>query len=123
VRPRRCGYRTGVARPVQIASPLVKRLLLACVALPAFLLADCAGGGLSQAESSACAPFEHFALPTTSVGQGASVSLPTKSVTRLLDSGDARLVQAAKAIEQGGNALHSLDAIRTIVSECRAVGA
>jgi hypothetical protein len=106
-----------------VASRLVKRFLVVCVALPGFLLADCGGGGPSQAESSACAPFAHFAVPTTSVGHGSSVSMSTKWVTQLLHSGNTQLVEAAKTIEQSGSALNVLDAVRSIVSECRAVGA
>jgi hypothetical protein len=48
--------------------------------------------------------------------------MPLKWVTQLLHSGNTQLVEAAKTIEQGGNALRVLDAVRSIVSECRAVG-
>jgi hypothetical protein len=49
--------------------------------------------------------------------------MPTKWVTQLLDSGDPRLVQAARTIESGGDAPNGLEAARAIASECGHLGA
>jgi hypothetical protein len=96
----------------------VNRTLLIWLALAAGLT-GCSGGGPSQAESSACAPFLHVMVPTTSKGSGVAVAVPTKWVTQLLDSGDPHLVQDAKTFESDHEGLVFL---RAIVSECGRLG-
>jgi hypothetical protein len=106
----------------------VNRLLLICVALAAGLT-GCSGGGPTQAETSACAPFLHLKLPTPRSGTGFLIIVPTEGVTKLLNSGDPRLVQDAKKVEtfetNDPRKIKSLQSseveptTRDIVSECR----
>ena len=95
----------------------MKRTLLICVALAAGLT-GCSGGGPSQAEVSACAPFLHLTLPAPRVGSSLIVIVPRKWVTDLLNSGNPRLVQDARKLEP----LQHTQTIRDIVSECRRLG-
>ena len=107
----------------------MKRTLLMLLVLAAGLT-DCSSGGPSHAtlgpshaESSACAPFLHSTVPTTSLGESESVIIivPSDAVARLLDSGDPHLVRPAKTIAKAIKARspESQEAVRAVISECR----